>query len=85
MPVFIINILLKQKQIIMTQQLTTPPPYIWDRIEKILDEQESKNKCPQKVVSNSFRCSVNSQPVNYFLAVTGAGLLALIMMKYSLV
>lgn len=65
------------------QQLTMPPAYIWDRIEKILDEQEFRNNYPQKPFYNSFRRSVNSQPVNYFLAVTGAGLLALIMMKYS--
>lgn len=67
----------------MTQQLTTPPAYIWDRIEKILDEQEFVNKYSQKPVSNSFCRSVNRQPVSYFLAVTGAGLLAFIMLKYS--
>lgn len=67
----------------MTKQLTIPPAYVWDRIEKILDEQESEKKYAQKLVSHTLRHSVNNQPVNYFLAVTGAGILALIMLKYS--
>jgi hypothetical protein len=66
----------------MTQQLTVPPAHVWDRIEKILDEQEFGNR-PKKLFSNTLRRSVNNQPVNYFLAVTGAGILALIMLTYS--
>lgn len=66
----------------MTQQLTIPPAHVWDKIEKILDEQEFGNHS-QKHSSNTFRRSVNNQPVNYFLAVTGAGILALIMLRYS--
>ena len=67
----------------MTPQLTIPPAYMWNRIEKILDEQESEKKFKQKEVSYPFRQSVKNQPLNYFFAVTGAGILALIMLNYS--
>lgn len=67
----------------MTQQLTIPPAYMWNRIKKILDEQEPGKKHSEKLISNTFRQPVNTQPVNYYLAVTGAGILALIVLKCS--
>ncbi len=66
----------------MTKQLTIPPPYVWDRIEKILDEQEYERKHTAKLISNTLYKSGKARYTNYFFAiVTGAGVLAFIMLK----
>lgn len=38
----------------MTEQLVTPPPYMWDRIEKILDEQDLAKKHTEKLITDTF-------------------------------
>ncbi len=68
----------------MTRQLTIPPAHVWDRIEKILDEQDVAREHTNKLISNSFRNSRNINRFNFFLIVLmGAGLIALVIVNYS--
>ncbi len=68
----------------MTRQLTIPPAHVWDRIEKILDDQDIARENTNKLISDSFRRSRNTRRLNFFFAtVTGAGLVALIFLNYS--
>jgi hypothetical protein len=67
----------------MTRQISIPPPHVWERIEKILDEQDKARKETEKLISDTFRFrSVRRQ--NFFLAlVTGVSLLALVIINYN--
>jgi len=67
----------------MPQQLTIPPAHVWDRIEKILDEQDHAKKQTNKLISESFRLR-NIRRQNLFYAfVTGLGLLSLVILTYT--
>lgn len=67
----------------MTTNLTSPPAYVWDRIEKILDEQDCEKRQTEKLllnaVSDSKKMNINTP---FFTLITGLGLLALITRKY---
>lgn len=68
----------------MTGQLTTPPAYMWNRIEKILDEQDNARKHTEKLLSDTFRRATNARRVNFLLAfVAGISLLTFIARHYS--
>jgi len=65
----------------MPPQLAIPSADVWNRIEKILDEQEYKKKYTNKIIADSFRSSKN---VHYFVtALTGLSLLAFVMLTRS--
>jgi uncharacterized membrane protein SpoIIM required for sporulation len=67
----------------MTGQSTIPPPYIWERIEKILDEQDEVKKQTEKLISETFRVR-NIRRQNMFLAlITTVGLIALVVLNYN--
>jgi hypothetical protein len=67
----------------MTQQLTRPPAHVWDKIAKILDEQEYEKKNTNKLISNTFRIHKKTRRTNYVLVtVAGVSLLSLIMLNF---
>ncbi len=67
----------------MTRQLTVPPAHVWDRIEKILDEQDEARKETEKLISDTFRLR-NIQRQKFFIAlITGVSLLALVILDYN--
>ena len=41
----------------MTEQLITPPARVWDRIEKILDEQDNRRRNANELIASSFTSS----------------------------
>lgn len=75
--------LFKQTRSIMTGQLTIPPPHVWDRIEKILDEQDEAKKQTNKLISDTFRLRNIRRKNLLFALITGAGLLALMVLTYK--
>ncbi len=67
----------------MTQQLTIPPSYMWDRIEKILDEQDLEKKNTEKLISDTFRSFEKGRRNKFFFtAVTSVSLLAFLVWHY---
>ena len=67
----------------MTRQLTVPPAHIWDRIEKILDEQDEAKKQTDKLLADTFTAR-KLRRKNLFLGlITSFGLVALIMLNYG--
>ncbi len=68
----------------MTGQLTIPPAHVWDRIEKILDEQDLARKHTNELISGSFSRSRNIRRLNFFVAaVVGAGLLTYFILNHQ--
>lgn len=68
----------------MTRQLTIPSAHVWDRIEKILDEQDIARERTNKLISDSFDRSRNISSFKFLLAaVLGAGLVALVILNHS--
>jgi hypothetical protein len=57
----------------MTEQLITPPARVWDRIEKILDEQDNMRSNTNDVIAASFGHSHLFKRKKVYLA-TVAGL-----------
>lgn len=79
----IIHLYLKAPSI-MTTNTTKPPAHVWEKIEKILDEQEFGRNHTKKLIIDSFPRSRNARRTNFFITtVTGVSLLTLIMLKYS--
>lgn len=39
----------------ITEELVMPPARVWDKIEKILDEQDHRKKIANSIISASFR------------------------------
>ena len=66
----------------MTRQLTIPPPHVWERIEKILDEQDKAKKDTDKLISDAFYKSRNDRRLNLLLALT-TGLLTFAVWNYT--
>ena len=67
----------------MTTKLTTPPPHVWDKIEKILDEQDGR-KQTEKLFSNSSNYHTGSKRTNFFLgSITGISIMLVFLLKYS--
>ncbi len=68
----------------MDKELVIPPPYVWDRIEKILDEQDNARKHAEKLISDTFRKSLSSRRNNlFFAALAGISLLSFIIWNYK--
>lgn len=44
----------KASKPIMTEQLVMPPARVWDKIEKILDEQDNRIKNANHLITSSF-------------------------------
>jgi hypothetical protein len=44
----------KAVKLTMTEQIVIPPARVWDKIEKILDEQESRRKDASNMITSSF-------------------------------
>lgn len=67
----------------MTKQLTIPPPHVWDRIEKILDEQDLAKKQTEKLLSDTFRGSEDSRNKFLFAALTTISFLVFVFWGYQ--
>ena len=59
----------------MTNQLTIPPAHVWDKIERILDEQDNRKKMADTMITSSFR-SKEKQVKGYLFAFAGFSLMA---------
>jgi hypothetical protein len=59
----------------MTHQLTIPPAHVWDKIERILDEQDNRKKIADTIITTSFR-NKEKQVKGYLIAVAGFSLMA---------
>ncbi|MCW3111644.1 MAG: hypothetical protein JWR18_40 [Segetibacter sp.] len=57
----------------MTEQLTIPPARVWDKIEKILDEQDNRRNSANNMIASSFEQPNYPKRRNVYLA-TVAGL-----------
>lgn len=68
----------------MTRQLTIPPPHVWDRIEKILDEQDQARKDTDKLITDTFHRARNARRLNLLFAfVTGISLMTFVVWNYT--
>ena len=56
----------------MTEQIVVPPARVWNRIEKILDEQDDRRKEASKIIASSFR--VNRRKM--YATVAGVSIIA---------
>lgn len=52
----------------MTEQLIIPPARVWDKIEKILDEQDDRRNDANKLIASSFRSNRNTDRRKVYLA-----------------
>ena len=67
----------------MTRTLTAPPAYVWDRIEKILDEQDGRKHTEALFFKASVAPQGNKRK-NFFLgSITGISVMLLILMRCS--
>ena len=41
----------------MTEEIAIPPARVWDKIEKILDEQDDRIKSANIIIASSFSCN----------------------------
>lgn len=62
---------------IMTDQLTIPPARVWDKIEKILDEQDNRRNSANNIIASSFKQTSYPKRRNVYLA-TVAGLTVIV-------
>ena len=68
----------------MTRHLIIPPAQVWDRIEKILDEQDIARERTNKLISDSLKKSGSTSNFSFFLAaIFGVGLVALIILNLT--
>jgi hypothetical protein len=68
---------------IMTEQFVIPPARVWDKIERILDEQENARKQTKELIGNSFNriSTAGRRKSMYLAAAAGVSLLAGLMWK----
>ncbi len=57
----------------MTNQLIAPPARVWEKIEKILDEQDNRVKNANALIASSFDRNKNKLKRAYFYFATVAG------------
>ncbi len=69
----------------MTEQIVMPPARVWDRIEKILDDQDNRRNNADALISSSFaKFDNHANRTNlYIAAVAAAGVVAGILWKVS--
>lgn len=69
----------------ITDQIAMPPARVWDRIEKILDEQETRRKIANDIITTSISpFKVGNKRKNlYFVAAATGSLLAGLIWKFS--
>lgn len=67
----------------MTRQLTIPPAHVWDKIEKILDEQD-KRKYSEEFFDTSGRPAITKRTGFLWVSVTGLISVLLIVLNYTL-
>ena len=60
---------------VMTEQLIAPPSHIWDRIESVLDEQDSRRETGSNIIASTFR-SRQGRKQKIFMAVAGITVIA---------
>ncbi len=71
-----INISPKAVKPIMTEELVVPPARVWNKIEKILDQQEERRNYANHLIAASFnRVASNARRKKIYLA-AGVSLLA---------
>ena len=61
----------------MTEQLITPPARVWDKIEKILDEQDNRRNNANNIIASSFGRNRSFPRTRIYLA-SAAGLSVLV-------
>jgi hypothetical protein len=67
----------------MTRQQVKPPPHVWERIEKVLDEQDLARKHTDKLISDSLAKTRNNKRLNFLiLTMVGVSLIALILLDH---
>lgn len=52
----------------MTDQIAMPPARVWDKIEKILDEQDDRRKNTNKLIVGSFQNNKGYKRKNLYVA-----------------
>lgn len=68
----------------MTRQQVKPPPHVWERIEKVLDEQDLARKHTNKLISDSFAKTRNNKRLSFLiLTMMAVSLIALILLNDS--
>jgi hypothetical protein len=61
----------------MTEQLIIPPARVWDKIEKILDEQDNRKSNANKLIASSFgRDTFFKRKKPYLATVAGLSVVA---------
>ncbi len=50
----------KAAKSIMTEELAIPPARVWDKIEKILNEQDDRIRSANNIIASSFSCNNKS-------------------------
>lgn len=67
----------------MTTELLLPPAGMWDRIEKILDDQDNDRKYVHKIISDTFTHR-DERRKKYFLAALAVGaMVAALVLSYK--
>ena len=66
----------------MTEQYVIPPSRVWEKIEKILDEQDDRRKDGSIIITNSFK-SKEKKVQTYLAAFAGVTLLAGLIWAFS--
>ena len=59
----------------MTTEIITPRACVWDRIEKVLDEQDNQRKETDKLISDTFVSAAKKRKKMYIAAVAAIGFL----------
>jgi hypothetical protein len=68
----------------MARQLPTPPPYMWERIEKILDDQDQARHETNKLITDTFKRARTARNFNFLVsAIAGISLLTFVILNYS--
>ena len=72
-----INFLSKAVKSTMTEQLIVPPARVWDKIEKILDEQDNRRNNANTIIASSFgRISLIKRKKVYLATAAGLTVVA---------
>ena len=69
----------KKQKNTMTEQAIMPPARVWDKIEKALDEQDTRRKQGTEVIAQTLsKGSPKQKKQFYFAVVAGVGMIAVL-------
>lgn len=61
----------------MPEQTIIPPPHVWDKIEEVLDSQETRRKTANDLIASSFDLKLSDfKPKTYLATVAGLSIAA---------